>query len=136
MVAKKHSILICGAGGAGLHCAQIAEEDGRGQVVGLFDPFVQQLEKAGARFPSAKTGENYKRLLEKTRPDVVVVAGPDHLHADQTVTALESGCHVLNMEIVIIRKNKAVLDAEICPWSKVDGHSLLSNRVEFNLNPN
>ena len=42
----------------------------------------------------------------------------------------------VNMEIVIIRKNKAVLDAEICPWSKVDGHSLLSSRVEFNLNPN
>ena len=40
------------------------------------------------------------------------------------------------MEIVIIRKNKAVLDAEYCPWNKVDGHSLLSNRVEFNLNPN
>ena len=41
----------------------------------------------------------------------------------------------VNMEIVIIRKNKAVLDAEICPWNKVDGHSLLSNRVEFNLTP-
>ena len=95
MAKKKHSILICGAGGAGLHCAQIAEEDGRGQVVGLFDPFPRQLEKAGAKYPKAKTGENYKRLLEQTRPDVVVVAGPDHLHADQTVTALEHGCHVL-----------------------------------------
>ena len=42
----------------------------------------------------------------------------------------------VHVEIVIIRKNKAVLKAEICPWSKVDGHSLLSNRVEFNLNPN
>ena len=41
----------------------------------------------------------------------------------------------VNMEIVIIRKNKTVLDAEIS-WSKVDGHSLLSSRVEFNLNPN
>ena len=40
------------------------------------------------------------------------------------------------MAIVIIRKNKAVLDAEICPWNKVDGHSLLSKRIEFNLNPN
>ena len=40
------------------------------------------------------------------------------------------------MEIVIIRKNKAVLDAEICAWSKVDGHPLSSNGFEFNLNPN
>jgi len=40
------------------------------------------------------------------------------------------------METVIIRKNKAVIDAEICPWNKVDGHSLLSKRIEFDLNPN
>ena len=40
------------------------------------------------------------------------------------------------MEIVIIRKNKAVLEAKTCVWSKVDGHSLLSKRIEFNLNPN
>ncbi len=95
MAKKKHSILICGSGGAGLHCAQIAKEDGRGEVVGLFDPIPQQLEKAGAKYPNARTGENYERLLGQTRPDVVVVAGPDHLHADQTVTALEHGCHVL-----------------------------------------
>ena len=42
----------------------------------------------------------------------------------------------VHVEIVIIRKNKAVLEAEICPWGKVDGYSLLSNRVAFNLNPN
>ena len=46
------------------------------------------------------------------------------------------GRAAVSPQIVIIRKNKTVLDAEICPWSKVDGHSLLSNRVEFNLNPN
>ena len=49
---------------------------------------------------------------------------------------VEGAGQTSGVEIVIIRKNKAVLNAEICPWSKVDGHSLLSNRVEFNLNPN
>ncbi len=42
----------------------------------------------------------------------------------------------VNVAIVIIRKNKAILEGKTCVWSKVDGHSLLSSRVEFNLNPN
>ena len=39
------------------------------------------------------------------------------------------------MEIVIIRKNKAILAAKTCLWRKVAHHSLFSNRVEFNPNP-
>jgi len=34
-------------------------------------------------------------LLKKTCPDVAVIAGPDHLHAEQTLVALEYGSHVL-----------------------------------------
>lgn len=114
MVKRRRSILICGSGGAGLHYAQIAEEDGRGQVVGLFDPVPRQLQKSGAKYPNAKTGENYESLLEQTRPDVVVVAGPDHLHADHTVTALEHGCHVLIEKpfATTIEEARRILDAE------------------------
>ena len=36
-----------------------------------------------------------EKVLEKAKPDAVVVAGPDHLHADQSVFALEQGRHVL-----------------------------------------
>ncbi len=88
-------ILICGAGGAGLHCAQVAAADGRGQIVGLFDPVDAQRDKAQAQFPDAMASDNYEKLLEQTQPDAVVIAGPDHLHADQTITALEHGCHAL-----------------------------------------
>ena len=88
-------ILICGSGGAGLHCAQVATGDGRGKVVGLFDPYGAQLEEAKALYPHAEAGDDYRRLLDRTRPDAVVIAGPDHLHAEQTIMALEHGCHAL-----------------------------------------
>lgn len=51
--------LICGAGEAGLHYAEVAEADGRGKIVGLFDPISQQLDKALAQSPDAVASDNY-----------------------------------------------------------------------------
>jgi predicted dehydrogenase len=90
-----HRFLICGSGSAGLSCAQVAAADGRGVIAEVFDPVDSQLAKARARFPDAISGDDYPRLLEMARPDVAVIAGPDHLHADQAIVALEHGCHVL-----------------------------------------
>ena len=89
-------MLICGCGNAGVSIGKVATEDGRGSVVGLFDPVDGQLARAKAQFPDALAESNdYERLLAETQPDAVAVAGPDHLHADQAIAALECGCHVL-----------------------------------------
>ena len=69
--------------------------DGRGAIVGLVDPQGAQIEESLSQFPAAIAGADYAAILRETAPDIVVVAGPDHLHADQTVLALEHGCHVL-----------------------------------------
>jgi predicted dehydrogenase len=90
-----YKMLICGCGGAGLAVAQVIATDGRANIVGLVDPEGAQLQRAQERHPGARAGSDYERVLDQTRPDVVVVAGPDHLHADQTLTALAHGCHVL-----------------------------------------
>ncbi|MEM7531787.1 MAG: Gfo/Idh/MocA family oxidoreductase [Chloroflexota bacterium] len=92
---SNYKILISGCGGAGRNVAKVAAADGRGEIVGLVDPQQAQLERMQALYPGAITGDNYAMLLRETQPDVVVVAGPDHLHADQTVLALEQGCHAL-----------------------------------------
>jgi len=89
------SILLSGCGGAGKYVAQVAEQSGRGRVTALFDPSGVQLAAARARYPDAVTGDNLGLLIEDTRPDIVAVAGPDHLHAEQTVLALELGAHAL-----------------------------------------
>ncbi len=88
-------LLVCGAGSASLHVAQVAAADGRGETVGFFDPVPRALERAQAALPEAVGGDDYEALLKQTRPDVVVVGGPDHLHAAQTLQALEHGCHAL-----------------------------------------
>ena len=90
-----YSILLSGCGSAGKYVAHVAGQSGRARVTALFDPAGGQLAAARSRYPDAATGDDLGSLIADTRPDVVAVAGPDHLHADQTVMALELGAHAL-----------------------------------------
>ncbi len=80
-----HSILLSGCGGAGRHVAQVASAGGRAGLKGLFDPNVEHVKALQQLYPDAATGEDLQELIEKTSPDIVGVAGPDHLHAEQTI---------------------------------------------------
>ena len=91
----KFRVLISGGGGAGVSVANSMHQDGRGSAVAFFDPIASQREKLAAEFPDAQLSDDYHALLKKTQPDAVVVAGPDHLHTEQGVLALEHGAHVL-----------------------------------------
>src|SRR6185369_17251177 len=37
---------------------------------------------------------DYRELLEKEKPEIVIIASPDHWHALQTIAALKAGAHV------------------------------------------
>ena len=87
--------LVVGAGVAGKAAAHCMSDDGRAEAVAFCETLASQREKAAEAFPEALIGADYRDLLDQTTPDFVVVAGPDHLHAEQAVIALESGCHVL-----------------------------------------
>jgi predicted dehydrogenase len=65
-------------------------------------------------YPRAAAGDDFASLLRQTRPDAVVVAGPDHLHAEQTIEALETGCHVLVEKplATTVADAQRILDAE------------------------
>ncbi len=87
--------LVVGAGVAGKAVAHCMSDDGRAEAVAFCESLESQREKAAAAFPEAAIGEDYRDLLNRTAPDFVVIAGPDHLHVEQAVVALESGCDVL-----------------------------------------
>jgi predicted dehydrogenase len=46
------------------------------------------------RFPLVRPYDNYARMLEEHRPDVVHVLAPPQAHLDLTLAALEGGAHV------------------------------------------
>jgi len=110
----KHRALILGAGGAGKTIAGCMREDGRAEPVGFLEPVPEQTAAAAGDFPDAVFGTDYGELLDQLAPDIVVVAGPDHLHAGQAVRALERGCHVLIEKpmATTVADARRVLDAE------------------------
>ncbi len=111
---SKYRFLISGGGSAGRSVAQVAAADGRGEIAGVVDPQESMLNRMEGLYPQAALGVDYAQLLRETQPDVVVVAGPDHLHAEQTVMALEQGCHALVEKplATTVEDCQRILDAE------------------------
>ncbi len=60
-------------------------------IVALCDVDATRLAGAAARFPSAKTYRDFRRLIDQKDIDAIVVATPDHTHAVATAAALRSG---------------------------------------------
>jgi len=63
-------------------------------IVALCDAQTNTLDGAASRFPNAKKYFDYRKLLEQTKLDAVVIGTPDHHHAPATVRALRRGLHV------------------------------------------
>ena len=82
---------IIGAGGRGRYLTANFKEIGveMAAVCDVYEPNLQ----AGLKVAStgARPFDNYKRLLEDKSIDVVVIATPDHWHAQMTIDAVESG---------------------------------------------
>jgi predicted dehydrogenase len=63
-------------------------------IVVLCDVDRQRLEKAKARFPDAFAYTDYRRVMDHTELDAVVISTPDHMHAIPAVRAMEAGFDV------------------------------------------
>jgi predicted dehydrogenase len=63
-------------------------------IVALCDVDANYLAAAQQKYPKAKTYRDFRKMLERTDLDAVVVGTPDHTHAVATVAAMESGRHV------------------------------------------
>lgn len=63
-------------------------------IVALCDVDEKNLAVAAAKFPSAKTYNDFRRLIDQKDIDAIVIATPDHTHAVAAVAALKSGRHV------------------------------------------
>ncbi|MFC8538537.1 Gfo/Idh/MocA family protein [Streptomyces sp. NPDC057249] len=72
-------------------------EDGRTDLVAVLDPDAEArarfLDSAG-RPDAAQYADDLAGLLGRTRPDLVILASPDHVHAAQIETAL---CHTVDV---------------------------------------
>jgi predicted dehydrogenase len=96
---RKYRTAVIGPGWWGKNILKEAMKSGRVKVVALCDVDANTLEVAAEQVndlsgDQPKTYKDYRELLEKEKPEVVIIASPDHWHALQSIAALKAGAHV------------------------------------------
>lgn len=96
---RKMRTALIGTGWWGKNILKEAMASGRCQISALCDVDAMGLEVAAEQVSDLsgsqpKTFKDFRELLEKDRPEIVIIATPDHWHALQTIAALKAGAHV------------------------------------------
>lgn len=61
------------------------------EVAAVCDVYAEQLDKARQLAPDAKSFSDHRKLLDMKEVDIVLIATPDHWHAQTTIDALNAG---------------------------------------------
>ncbi|MSU36772.1 MAG: Gfo/Idh/MocA family oxidoreductase [Pedosphaera sp.] len=98
-IARKYRTALIGSGWWGKNILKEAMASGRCQVVALSDVDANALEVAGEQVNdlsgnTPKPYRDYRELLAKEKPEIVIIATPDHWHALNTIDSLKAGAHV------------------------------------------
>lgn len=96
---RKFRTALIGTGWWGKNILREAIASGRVKVVGLCDVHRQVREVAAEQVndlcgDEPKTYNDFRELLEREKPELVIIATPDHWHALQTIASVRSGAHV------------------------------------------
>ncbi len=96
---KKFRTAIIGSGWWGMNILAEAMASKRVKVVAMCDVDARVLENGAEDVKSANGDEpkqyrDFRELLEKERPEIVIIATPDHWHALLSIAALKVGAHV------------------------------------------
>lgn len=96
---RKYRTALVGAGWWGGNILHEAMASGQSDVVGICDVDQRQIDLTVERVTKL-SGEkprpyrDYRELLAKEKPEIVIVATPDHWHALPTIAAVKAGAHV------------------------------------------
>jgi len=96
---KKYRTALVGCGWWGNNILGEAMASGACEIVALSDVDQRFLQRTAERVKKesgtdAKTFKDYRELLAQAKPELVIVATPDHWHALQTIAAVKAGAHV------------------------------------------
>lgn len=118
---------LIGAGHIGRrHARQMAR---CGNMTAVADPVTGRAEELAAAF-DAHPYSSLETLLQAERPDVVAICTPNYLHAQQSIQALEAGCHVLCEKPMCLDSREAA--AMIAAARKADRHLFIVKQNRFN----
>ncbi len=94
-MSRKVRIGVVGLGGRGLYLGyNCFAKNPRSTLVASCDMNPKRLAEVRAKFPEVKTYERLDDMLADPEVEAVVIATPDHAHAENAVAALDAGKHV------------------------------------------
>jgi predicted dehydrogenase len=85
---------IIGPGARGSEILRQALDCRNVECIGAADVYTRRLEDVRKTAPNARTYLDYRHLLEDKDVDAVLIATPQHLHAEHFTAALDAGKHV------------------------------------------
>jgi predicted dehydrogenase len=93
------SLALIGCGWWGTNILSHALEDGRVKLVGMCDVDQSMLKKSREAIgkltsDSPKEYGDFREMLQKEKPQIVIVGTPDHWHSLQMIAAVKAGAHV------------------------------------------
>src|SRR5688500_2658738 len=96
---RKYRTALIGCGWWGKNILKEALTSGRCKVTSLCDVDATTLEVAVDQVADwsgdqPKPFTDFRELLERDKPELVIIATPDHWHALTTIAALKAGAHV------------------------------------------
>jgi predicted dehydrogenase len=96
---RKFKTALIGSGWWGMNILREALASGDCSAVALVDPDPNQMDKAAAEIAKLSSDQprryrDYRDMLAKERPDICIVATPDHWHALPSIDAVKAGAHV------------------------------------------
>lgn len=96
---RKYRTVLIGTGWWGMNILHCAMESGECQVAAMCDVDPNQLDPAVAEVnrltsDDPKKYRDYQELLHKEKPDIAIVATPDHWHPLVMIAAVNAGAHV------------------------------------------
>jgi predicted dehydrogenase len=115
---KKYRTALVGSGWWGMNIFRTAIQSGKVRPVAMCDVDQNQLDPAAAEVEKLtgtvpKKYKDYRELLKSERPEIVIVATPDHWHPLVTIAACKAGAHVYVEKPIshTIREGRAMVNA-------------------------
>lgn len=96
---QQYRTALIGSGWWGMNILRCALQAGESKLVAICDVDENQLKKATTELTKLTSDQpkiyrDYRELLAKEKPEIVIVATPDHWHPLCCIAAIESGAHV------------------------------------------
>lgn len=115
---KTYTVALVGSGWWGMNILRCALQSGECKCVALCDVDQSQLDKAMTEVEKIsgdkpKRYEDYRELLAREKPEIVINATPDHWHPLITIDAVKTGAHVYVEKPIshTVREGRAMVNA-------------------------